>query len=312
MTSSRTRGATRHGGSRHTVGVETESARLLAVSDLHVGHPENREVLDRIRPTAAGDWLIVAGDVAEQVSQLEATLRRLRERFERVIWVPGNHELWTTPHDEVQLRGRARYDLLVRLCRDLGVDTPEDDYPVWPAGSGPHAEELLVVPLFTLYDYSWRPDGSTLAEAMAAATESRLVFSDEFLLHPDPYPTRQEWARHRVAESLRRLEARDGARRTVLVSHWPLHRQPTRLLRHQHLAMWCGSEATGDWHRRFRAAAVVYGHLHIPRSHEIDGVRFEEVSLGYPREWRRWNREPDPVRVIAVRCESGQPCRCPG
>jgi hypothetical protein len=45
----------------------------------------------------------------------------------------------------------------------------------------------------------------------------------------------------------------------------------------------------------------VYGHLHIPRTTWYDGVRFEEVSVGYPREWRRrrpyrWLRQilPDP------------------
>jgi hypothetical protein len=32
---------------------------------------------------------------------------------------------------------------------------------------------------------------------------------------------------------------------------------------------------------------VVYGHLHIPRTTYHDGVRFEEVSVGYPREQRR-------------------------
>jgi hypothetical protein len=31
----------------------------------------------------------------------------------------------------------------------------------------------------------------------------------------------------------------------------------------------------------------VYGHLHIPRTTWYDGVRFEEVSIGYPHEWRR-------------------------
>jgi hypothetical protein len=42
-------------------------------------------------------------------------------------------------------------------------------------------------------------------------------------------------------------------------------------------------------------------HLHIPRTTWYDGVRFEEVSVGYPREWRRrkpyrWLRQvlPDP------------------
>jgi hypothetical protein len=31
----------------------------------------------------------------------------------------------------------------------------------------------------------------------------------------------------------------------------------------------------------------VYGHLHIPRTTWYDGVRFEEVSLGYPAEWAK-------------------------
>jgi hypothetical protein len=64
-------------------------------------------------------------------------------------------------------------------------------------------------------------------------------------------------------------------------------RLPTRVLRHPEFAIWCGTERTADWHTRFAAAAVVYGHLHIPRTTYEDGVRFEEVSLGYPREWRR-------------------------
>ena len=29
------------------------------------------------------------------------------------------------------------------------------------------------------------------------------------------------------------------------------------------------------------------GHLHVRTTDWIDGVRFEEVSLGYPRHWRR-------------------------
>jgi hypothetical protein len=64
-------------------------------------------------------------------------------------------------------------------------------------------------------------------------------------------------------------------------------------------AQWCGTELTADWHLRFRAAAVVYGHLHIPRTTWHDGVRFEEVSVGYPREWqRRDTGYPLPRRVI--------------
>jgi hypothetical protein len=58
------------------------------------------------------------------------------------------------------------------------------------------------------------------------------------------------------------------------------------------------TDRTHDWHRRYHAAAVVYGHLHIPRTTWYDGVRFEEVSTGYPREWRRRDTPPGVPRQI--------------
>lgn len=48
------------------------------------------------------------------------------------------------------------------------------------------------------------------------------------------------------------------------------------------IALWCGTELTADWHLRFNVTAVVFGHLHLPGTTLIEGVRFEEVSLGYP------------------------------
>jgi 3',5'-cyclic AMP phosphodiesterase CpdA len=110
--------------------------RLLAVSDLHVRHPENRAIVEDLRPGSDGDWLIVAGDVAEQADDVVATLARLRERFAAVIWAPGNHELWTHPSDPLTLRGEERYRYLVAACQELGVLTPEDEYPVWHGGGG--------------------------------------------------------------------------------------------------------------------------------------------------------------------------------
>jgi hypothetical protein len=42
---------------------------------------------------------------------------------------------------------------------------------------------------------------------------------------------------------------------------------------------------TEDWGRRFRARVAVSGHLHMRTTLCRDGVRYEEVSLGYPRDW---------------------------
>jgi 3',5'-cyclic AMP phosphodiesterase CpdA len=268
---------------------------LLATSDLHVGHPDNREIAESLRPTTDEDWLIVAGDVAESVDKVESTLRMLAGRFAKVLWTPGNHELWSAKDDARYGRGVARYERLVELCRSLGVLTPEDPYPRWRT----ETETFVVAPLFLLYDYSFREPGQSLEDALAYAYEVGLVFNDEHLLHPDPYPSRQEWCRARVELTEKRLteEVPDGLR-TVLISHFPLHRGPAMMMRHKHLAMWCGTELTEDWHLRFNAAVAVYGHLHIPLTLEYDGVRFEEVSLGYPREWRGRAKPPAPLRHI--------------
>lgn len=158
---------------------------------------------------------------------------------------------------------------------------------------------LTIVPLFLLYDYSFRPDGTrSKAEALALAYETGVVCSDEAVLYHDPYPGRDAWCHTRVEGTERRLTALRPGTRTVLVSHFPLTRAPTRVLKYPEFAQWCGTERTADWHVRFRAQAVVYGHLHIPGTTWQDGVRFEEVSFGYPEELTKYPNRPRALRQI--------------
>ena len=269
--------------------------RLLAVSDLHVGFAANRAIAERIQPALPADWLIVAGDVGERAADIEWVLGTLTERFAKVIWVPGNHELWTHSRDPVRLRGEERYLHLVEAARRLGVRTPEDPYPIWAGEDGP----VVVAPLFVLYDYSFRPAGAgSTAEALAQAYGSGVVSTDERWLHPDPFPSREAWCDDRLTKTERRLAELPPGLPTVLVNHFPLVREPTAVMRYPVFAQWCGTVRTADWPTRFRAQAVVYGHLHIPRTTWHDGIRHEEVSLGYPREWRRRAAAPVIPRQI--------------
>ncbi|MFI9052256.1 metallophosphoesterase family protein [Streptomyces sp. NPDC053427] len=280
----------------HGRGQRRGRGTLVAVSDLHVRYDENRDIVERLHPESADDWLLIAGDIGEYLADIRWALALLSSRFAKVVWVPGNHELWTPANDPVQLRGVARYDHLVEICRELGVVTPEDPYPVWEGEGGP----VAIAPLFLLYDYSFRMPGLDSKEAaLAVAEKAGVVCTDEFFLHPDPYPTREAWCRARVAATEARLAAVPEELPTILVNHFPLVREPTRPLWHPEFALWCGTEATADWPRRFRAATVVYGHLHIPRLLICDGVPHQEVSLGYPREWRRRSTEPGrPVQIL--------------
>lgn len=257
------------------VGPPTGSRRTLwAVSDLHVAAPGNRRIVDDlVRPEDPRDWLIVAGDVAERVRTVLNNLEVLASRFGQVIWVPGNHELFCRPTDTH--RGRDRYRELVRGCREIGVLTPEDPYPVFAGHT--------VVPMFTLYDHSWRDPGLTAAEALNAAEGNGVVFTDQAAIAP--YVDVPSWCRDRLIYTVRRLSRVTGP--TVLVNHWPLVREVTDNLELPEIALWSGSRDTQDWPVRFRASTVVYGHLHIPLIREVDGVTHAEVSLGYPREHER-------------------------
>ena len=251
---------------------------LFAVSDLHLNHRSNRELAEAFHPDTAADWLAVAGDVAHHIEDIVAFLALMRSRFAKVLWAPGNHDLWSRSGDA--LRGEHRYRHLVERCRAIGVLTPEDPFPLWPDPSG----DIVVAPIFVLYDYTLRPETESKQDAMARAIAARVVCNDETLLAPDPYPTREAWCAERLRITRGRLDTIAPDVRTVLISHWPLHPGPVARLRYPEFSLWCGTRETADWHKRYRCTVAVHGHLHIPLTEEYDGVRHEEVSLGYPRE----------------------------
>lgn len=258
--------------------------KLYAISDLHLAHETNRQALETLTPHY-DDWLILAGDIGESEAHLQLALTITTQNFKQVVWVPGNHDLWTVPGKKGALRGVAKYERLVSICRNFGVLTPEDPYPIW-ANKG---QTYHLVPLFILYDYSFRPTHIPYEKAVAWAAETDVVCTDEYLLHPDPYPSRTAWCQARYAYTEQRLKALPKDTALVLINHFPLRQDLVQLKRIPRFSLWCGTNQTENWHTRFPTQAVVYGHLHIPATHWRDGVRFEEVSFGYPQQHNAQN-----------------------
>lgn len=258
-----------------------ERMKLWAISDLHLGHDVNKEAVASL-PHFPEDWLILAGDTGDTLEHLQWALAVLGKKFRQLIWVPGNHDLWCVAPANGSPRGVQRYEAMVAMCRNRGVLTPEDPYPLFNDGF----KDLYLVPLFLLYDYSFAPEARSPEEAIAWAMESGIICADERYLHADPFPSRAHWCQARCDEAERRLlEVEKSGHPTVLINHFPLRRDLAVLPRVPRFLVWCGTRITEDWHVRFRAEVVVSGHLHIRTTRWRDGARCEEVSLGYPRQW---------------------------
>ena len=264
--------------------------KLHAISDLHLGSTLNAEALLEL-DAHPDDWLIIGGDVGETVEHLHRALDFLVPRFKKLIWVPGNHDLWAIDPRDAPLRGEDKYRRLVEVCRDYSVVTPEDPFPVWPgaASNGDvRGGDIVLAPMFLLYDYSYRPEDVAETDAITWAKEGGILCTDEALLDPAPRRTRQHWCADRVQITEQKLvQATANGERPVLINHWPLRQDLLTARSIERFSLWCGTRATEDWHLRFNAEVVIYGHLHLTGTQFRDGVRFEEVSLGYPSEWDR-------------------------
>ncbi len=245
-----------------------------------MSHAANREAVERM-PAYPDDWLLLAGDVTHGLDAFAKGLELLASKFKQVVWAPGNHELWTADGSAGELRGEPLYHSLVAVARDHGVMTPLDPYPVFPHPSG----DILIAPLFLLYDYSFRPDHVRADEVVRWAREQRSVCADEYWLPSDPFRNRGSWCAALCEEASARLAACPRDIPKVLVNHYPLEEERAVLPGVPRLSPWCGTRRTRGWHTRFNACAVVYGHLHVRGTWWLDGVPFQEVSLGYPRDW---------------------------
>ena len=298
----------------------TTPPKLYAISDLHISFPENRaDLLAFTRPEGSNphDGLILAGDIGERLEHLELAFSVLTPHFQGgVWWVPGNHELFSlAPKGSEEggkgdqrdsLRGEAKYMACVAVAQKWGVGTPEDDAAEWrvwwdeSSGSG-KGKGYIVAPIFTLYDYSFCPkelEGKSTQEKLEWAGSTRAT--DEAILFPDPYASREEWcgvlcekAERKLARAVGRVE-REGLAGLIIVNHWPLRMDLVHIPRVPKFVLWCGTKRTEEWHVRYKASVVVSGHLHVRRTDFRDGAegvnddwrcRFEEVSLGYPKQW---------------------------
>ncbi|KAK3027619.1 hypothetical protein RJ639_042372 [Escallonia herrerae] len=119
--------------------------RLFVLSDLHTDYPENMTWVKSLSTTRhKKDVLLVAGDVAETCKNFVQTMSILKDRFEHVFYVPGNHDLWCRWEKDDYTDSLEKLSKLLEACRRIGVETN----PTVVDGLG-------IVPLFSWYHKSF-------------------------------------------------------------------------------------------------------------------------------------------------------------
>jgi 3',5'-cyclic AMP phosphodiesterase CpdA len=267
--------------------------RVALTSDLHVEHHPDviPLVAARVRELAP-DVLIVAGDVSAKLETLEAALRALRQSAPRLVFVPGNHDLWCGR--EGRPTSRERYEQAIpAACARAGCDALAAG-PVTIGG-------VVFVGATGWYDYSLRSralDSQVSDEDYRRGVLGLLRWNDKaHVVWPgDDGRALDDPAICAAQVALLEAQLREaGARPTVAVTH---HLPFAELVTSKGELPWdfinafMGSSRLGEALLAGRNVKLACcGHTHFRRRALVAGAGGEfavEVSpVGYPREYAR-------------------------
>ncbi|KAF6175313.1 hypothetical protein GIB67_021818 [Kingdonia uniflora] len=125
----------------HVDGETSQGLRIFVLSDLHMDYSEN---IDWVKSLSIirykNDVLLVAGVVAETYNNFVFTMSLLKDRFDHVFYVPGNHDLWCQWEGDNYLDSIEKLNVLLTACSGIGVKT-----------SPTIIDGLGIVPLFSWY-----------------------------------------------------------------------------------------------------------------------------------------------------------------
>lgn len=237
--------------------------RVYLLSDIHVDYAGNMDWLAGLSNTDyRDDVLLLAGDVSDLPRLLERALNLLVRKFDRVFFVPGNHELWVRRCKTAD--SIAKFDKVLAIAEDCGASTRP-----W------QSDRLRIVPLFAWYDYSFGAPGDLLTaswtdfhacvwprgESPASITERFLAMNPSCTPDPDRF----------VISFSHFLPWID-----VMPDHIPV--------RQRYLYPVLGSRRLGLQVNRLRPDVHAYGHSHVNQRCHIDGVEYVNNAYGYPSE----------------------------
>ena len=238
--------------------------RVFALSDIHIDYEVNKQWIAQLsEKDFRDDLLILAGDVCDSIKLLTWGLSALVRRFARVLYVPGNHELWVI-RDQYPGTSLEKFHEVCRTAENCGAR-------VRPF----HSRRLSIVPLFGWYDYSFGDPAADLLESWMDYKACR--WEDHF--------SPPKIASYFLEMNNHVLEITNQT--IISFSHFvpridlmPGYIPESRKILYPVL----GTTGLEAQIRRLKPAIHVYGHTHVNRDLKLDDVRYINNAFGYPHE----------------------------
>jgi len=248
-------------------------------------HTDMRENMDAILawPERPFDILLLAGDVSHNPAVFRATLDAITKKFDHVFFCPGNHDLWLHKDDGCR-NSVEKLRQIEALCYELGVHTTSNTI------SG-----IQIVPLHSWYHSSFDSEADVSDADLLPVEQTMMDFhlckwSDGLT----PFDGSDSIARfmdglneNSFRKNTPSSDANSVCGPVISFSHFLPRVEllpEKRALFYPHLAKAVGSLFLGERLRALRPNLHVFGHTHYAWATMLDGVRFMQACLAYPRE----------------------------
>jgi predicted phosphodiesterase len=240
--------------------------RVFALSDIHVDYNVNAQWVAGLSATDyRNDVLILAGDVTDSRKLLEWCLTALANKFAKVLFVPGNHDLWVL-RDERGKDSLQKFEEVRALVAESGASMEPF-----------HAKGVSILPLLSWYDYSFGQPSEELKGMWMDYRACRW---------PHGYAEKEITA-HFASLNDERITT-NGAK-VITYSHFmPRMDLLPGFIPNAGRVLFpvLGSTEIERQLRALRSSLHVYGHSHVNQRVTIDGVTYVNNAFGYPNETR--------------------------
>ena len=240
--------------------------KVFAISDLHIDYAVNARWLAELSTSLyRDDVAIVAGDVSGSLERLEWALRTLAACFGKVLYVPGNHEMWVVREDR-DATSLVKFAQVCEVAERAGVSMQRYDL-----------DDVSIVPLLGWYDYSFGQPSRELLTRWMDYVACR--WPSHFSV-PDV-------AAHFTG--LNDTSSVAAGRHVITFSHFlpRIDVMPAQIPQDKRIVYpVLGATRLDEQLRRLRPRMHVYGHSHVNRRVQIDGVTYVNNAFGYPHETR--------------------------